>query len=66
MQATDHGDREPALPVQDLGDPGARSDNLFQILSRKPLLLHPGLDSLDGIRRVDRIGSDSARPHRPR
>jgi len=39
MQAADHRDRESPLPVQDLGDPGARADDLFQIPSREPLLL---------------------------
>ena len=55
MQATDHRDREPALSVQDLGDPSARADDLFQILSREPLLLHTELDRLDRIGRVHRV-----------
>jgi hypothetical protein len=40
VQATDNRDREPTLSVQNLGDPGARADDLFQIPSRQPLLLY--------------------------
>jgi putative transcriptional regulator len=36
MQTADHRDREPALSVQELGDPGARADDRFQVLRVRP------------------------------
>ena len=44
MQAADHRDRESSLPIQDLGDSGARANDLFQVSSREALLLHTELD----------------------
>src|SRR5262249_36155464 len=55
MQAANHRDRESALSVQDLGDPGARADDVFQVSSRKALLLHAELDGLDRVGRIHRI-----------
>ena len=55
MQATHHSDRESAPPVQDLGDTGARADDLFQVPPREALLLHAQLDRLDRVGRIHRI-----------
>jgi hypothetical protein len=60
--------RSSALSTQNLGDAGACANDLLQVPSREPLLLHAELNGLNGVRRVHRmvlrfIGVDEGRKH---
>src|ERR1700730_4416763 len=55
MQAPDHADRKAALALQPFRPPRPRANPRLQILAAEALLLHPKLDRLDRIGRVDRI-----------
>jgi hypothetical protein len=59
MQAADHCDRQPAFSTQNLRNPGARTDDFFQISARERLLLHAELDRL-----WDRVGPLDDAPSR--
>jgi hypothetical protein len=52
VQAADRCDRQPAFSAENLRNPGARTDDFFQISARESLLLHAELDRLNGIGRV--------------
>jgi hypothetical protein len=49
VHAVDHCDRQLAFSTQNLRNPGARTDDLFQISVRESLLLHAVIDRLNGI-----------------
>jgi hypothetical protein len=54
VQPPDHGDRQIALAVEDLGDPRVRTDDGFEIAAAQSLLLHPKLDGLGRVGRINR------------
>ena len=55
VQAADHGNGEPAAPVEDLGNAGPRPKNAFKILARQALLLHAKFDRLDRIGHIHAV-----------
>jgi hypothetical protein len=55
MQTPDHPHRQSSFSVQNLGDARTRANDLLQVPSGEPLLLHAEFDRLDRIGRVHRI-----------
>jgi hypothetical protein len=55
MQTPDHPHRQPSLSVQNLSDARACANDLLEVPTREPLLLHTKFDRLDGVRWVHRI-----------
>lgn len=54
VQAADHGQRQGTLAAQHLIDPVGTADDRLEVLHRQAALLHPELDRLHRVGRVDR------------